>query len=352
MNYCYTFPVVKGIQAGREYFIAMVPLKALSRLFPNEEEFVPPEYRAQRRLNEGRIPEIKNYIVENKDNYVFSALSASIDGEYRFRGQADEEIGILEIPMDSRILINDGQHRKAAIIAALEECPELGNETISVVFFADEGLRRSQQMFTDLNKHAVKTSNSIAELYDSRDKLAVITRSVIWQNEFLNEFTDKEKDNLGKFSSNLFTMNTFYTANKLIVGRKMNSNTNRFLTRFWTEVVDNMIPWQELIRKEITKVDLRENYIATQNVVIHAIGRVGAYFYNNAGINMASKVKKLCEIDWNRNARIWRMRAVSETGRIITNKRAAVLIANVIKKEMSIPLSDEEKKEEDSLKRG
>ena len=52
MNYCYKFPVVKGIQAGREYYIAMVPLKMLGKLFPNEDEYVLPEQRAQRKLNE------------------------------------------------------------------------------------------------------------------------------------------------------------------------------------------------------------------------------------------------------------------------------------------------------------
>ena len=80
MNFSYRFPAVKGIQAGREYYISMVPLKLLSRLFPAEEEIVLPEHRAQRRINEARIPEIKNYILDNRDTYVFSALSASIDG--------------------------------------------------------------------------------------------------------------------------------------------------------------------------------------------------------------------------------------------------------------------------------
>jgi hypothetical protein len=84
MDYCYRFPVVKGIQAGRDYYIGMVPLKMLSKLFPTDEEYVLPEYRAQRRLNESRIPEIKNYIIKNEDNYVFSALAASIDGDFDF----------------------------------------------------------------------------------------------------------------------------------------------------------------------------------------------------------------------------------------------------------------------------
>lgn len=48
--------------------------------------------------------------------------------------------------MDAHFLINDGQHRKSAIIAALKEDKSLENETISIVFYADKGLRRSQQI--------------------------------------------------------------------------------------------------------------------------------------------------------------------------------------------------------------
>ena len=86
--------------------------------------------------------------------------------------------------MDAKFLINDGQHRKSAILDALQEDPSFGDETISIVFFADKGLAQSQQIFTDLNKNAVKTSNSISELYDSRDGMAVITREVIGKIPF------------------------------------------------------------------------------------------------------------------------------------------------------------------------
>lgn len=159
MEYVYRFPVVRGIQAESEYYIAMVPLKMLAKLFPVEdEEFVLPEYRAQRKLNEARIPVISRYILENRDSYVFSALAASIDGEYRFEANKNnDETGILEVSMDAHFLINDGQHRKSAILAALKEDESLGKETISIVFYADKGLLRSQQIFTDLNKNAVKT---------------------------------------------------------------------------------------------------------------------------------------------------------------------------------------------------
>lgn len=221
MEFVYRFPVVRGVQAESEYYIAMVPLKMLSKLFPNDEENVLPEYRAQRKINESRIPAISKYILDNRDSYVFSALAASIDGEYRYEfSEKNMDTGILEVSMDAHFLINDGQHRKTAILTALKEDSSLENETISIVFYADKGLKRSQQIFTDLNKNAVKTSNSISELYDSRDEMAVITRNVVWNIDFLNTYTDKEKDILGKFSSSLFTLNTFYLANKTIVGQK------------------------------------------------------------------------------------------------------------------------------------
>lgn len=350
MDFVYRFPVVKGIQAETEYYIAMVPLKMLSKLFPiDDDEFVLPEYRAQRKLNEARIPIISKYIIDNRDSYVFSALAASIDGEYKFvASEKNSDIGLLEVSMDARFLINDGQHRKSAILAAIKEDSSLEDETISIVFYADKGLLRGQQIFTDLNKNAVKTSNSISELYDSRDEMAVITRNIIWKIEFLNTYTDKEKDILGKYSSSLFTLNTFYTANKSIVGRNQSDGIEEFLLKYWSLVVDNMKQWQELQSHEITKVDLRENYIATQSIVIQAFGRVGNFFYSQQ-IDPKDYISKVKSINWNRNAKQWYMRAVGRNGRIITNKKAAMLIANVIKKEVGIPLTDEEKCAEEAL---
>lgn len=350
MNYCYRFPVVKGKQAGQEYYIGMVPLKMLIRLFPADDDCVLPEYRAQRKLNENRIPEIKNYILNNRYTYVFSALAASIDGEYEFISGENFDVGILEVNMEARFLINDGQHRKAAIIEAMQEDESLCDETIPIVFFEDKGLERSQQMFTDLNKHAVKTSNSIAELYDYRDRLAVITRKAIEQNEFLNEYTDKEKDILGKYSSNLFTLNVFYKANKRIVGRMdLTSEDEKYIITFWNIVVDNMVPWNELQKKQSSKKDLRENYIAVQGIVIQALGRIGEAVYTEK-LNVEKVLAGLKEINWKRNAKEWKNRAIRSDGRIIANETAIILIASFLKKRLGIPLDEDDKEKEKMIK--
>lgn len=57
--------------------------------------------------------------MQNPEAYVFSALTASIDGNIEFAPASDQSvhynIGFIKIPMDARFIINDGQHRRAAI---------------------------------------------------------------------------------------------------------------------------------------------------------------------------------------------------------------------------------------------
>lgn len=350
MSFVYKFPAVRGIQASSEYYIAMVPLKMISRLFPFSDEYVAPEFRAQRRLNEARIPVMSKYIIDNRNSYVFSALAASIDGEFSFIPVVGQnEVGMLEIDMNAVFLINDGQHRKAAILDALNEDESLGDETISVVFYRDIGLQRSQQIFTDLNKNAVKTSNSISELYDSRDEVAVVTRAVVNEIPFLSSYTDKEKDILGKFSSSLFTLNTFYLANKHIIGKTSALEARDFLFEYWTSICENMSQWVDVDNRDITKKDLRENYISTQGVVVQALGRIGAYYYKNNGIEFKKELTKLCNINWNRANEEWYLRAINKTGRVITNKKAVLLIANHIKTMLGIELNEKELAEEKAL---
>ena len=350
MDFVYRFPVVRGIQAKREYYIAMIPLKMISRLFPADHEYVLPEYRAQRKINESRIPVISKYILNNRENYVFSALAASIDGDFTFCPGDHPDIGVLEVSMDAKFLINDGQHRKAALLEAIAEDESLLNETISVVFFEDQGLARSQQMFTDLNKHAVKTSNSIAELYDSRDPLAVVTRNVISKIKFLNAFTDKEKDILGKYSSNLFTLSTFYNANKRIIRSvPITSEIEEFLLRYWKLVCQNVLPWKDLSNRDISKVDLRENYIVTQSVIIQVLGRLGNFFFSNPEYVMEQNLQKLQDVDWKRDCEDWALRTIRANGRMINNEEAITLTCNVLKKHLSLPLDEFEQGKENAF---
>lgn len=342
MSFYYSFSAVKGIQAERDYYIAMVPLGLLSKLFGNEEEYLLPEYRAQRSINEARIPEIKDYILQNRGTYVFSALSASIDGHFEFvSSELDSNLGVLNIDMDASFLINDGQHRKAAIEMAIKECPELARETIAIVFFKDEGLKRSQQMFADLNKHAVKPSKSLSTLYDDRDGLSNAVKAVVNSIAFLNKYVDKEHDSLAKYSSNLFTLANFLRSNQRIIkeSRVLTDEDQEFLLEYWRAVFTYIPEWNMLETRKLYKRTLKEEYILTLSVVINAFGRLGHYFYNNKSDMFL--LEKLSEIDWLRSNPEWEGRVFRE-GRIISKEDGIIRICNLIKIKLGIELSKEE----------
>ena len=119
-----SFPVIRGVQAGREYYVAMWTLRTLKQISIFDEQELPPELRAQRTLNKSRVPEIANYILDNPKDYVFSAITASIDSEVEFEPMStkpsEARLGTLKVPMDAKFIINDGQHRRAAILSAME----------------------------------------------------------------------------------------------------------------------------------------------------------------------------------------------------------------------------------------
>src|SRR5258706_9637789 len=145
----------------------------------------------------------------------FSAVAASIGSEVEFEPLAakpDSGLGILKVSTEAKFIINDGQHRRAAILSALEQKPELGSETISVVFFLDIGLGRSQQMFADLNRYAIRPSRSLGLLYDHRDDKAKLARLVIMKSEVFRNIVDLEKSSLAPRSRKLFTLSAFYNA--------------------------------------------------------------------------------------------------------------------------------------------
>ncbi len=350
MNFHYNFPAVRGVQAQQEYYIAMVPLGLLPKMFSNEEEYLLPEYRAQRNINESRIPEIRDYILKNPTTYCFSALSASIDGNFEFeKSELSDDIGVLKVSMDAVLLINDGQHRKAAIETAIKENSELSSETIAIVLFKDQGLKRSQQMFADLNKHAVKPSKSLSTLYDDRDDLSNAVKDVVANISFLNKYIDKEHDSLGKYSSKLFTLSNFLRANQRIIKHEIITTKDRkFLQDFWFCVFDYIPEWKQLEEKQLYKCTLKEEYILTLSVVINAIGRLGGCLYSE-NINL-SVLKGLSKIDWMRSNPEWNGRVFNEQGKIIGKEESITKICNLMKIKLGLSLSKEETVKENESK--
>ena len=355
-SYEYVFTALRGRQAGREYYVAMCPMKLVPKIFLFLEEEIPAELRSQRTLNKSRIPEIANYIINNQTNYIFSSITASVDGEVRFEqislnGEKIEDVGKLRITMDSRFIINDGQHRRAAIEQALAECPELGDETISVVFFIDVGLKNTQQMFADLNKHSVRPTRSIGILYDHRDPLSALARTLIEKVGVFRNLTEIEKTNISNRSTKLFTLSSIFQGTVSLLRKPQNSKEVSkkdvsLAISFWENVCSNMKDWQLAAEKSVSTHELRQDYIHSHALAMHAIGRLGASLLSTANKDYKKELKKLQKIDWARkNKALWEGRAMI-AGKISKSHNSVILTTNHLKNTFRLKLTPEEKKVE------
>ena len=357
-SFGYVFPAIKGFQSGREYYVSMCPLRLIPRIFIFDEEELGPELRAQRILNKNRIPEMSRYITENRKSYIFSALTASIDAKVKFTSLGEDPasslVGTLHIPMEAKFVINDGQHRRAAIEVALKENPDLGDETIAVVFFLDIGMKRSQQMFADLNRHAVKPSKSLGVLYDHRDINAQITRDVVLALPFFRDLTEMEKTSLSKRSKKLFTLSSIHAATiDLLHGMEKNTLSERttLAKEFWKVIYKKIKDWQLVIQSKLLSSEIRQNYLHSHGIILHSLGRMGNSLIKQHPKTWQKSLSKLSEINWSRSNGDWEGRAIVG-GRASKAEQNIILTTNYLKQKLGLKLTNKEKKIERAYQRG
>ncbi|MCU0495023.1 MAG: DNA sulfur modification protein DndB [Chloroflexaceae bacterium] len=348
----YTFPALRGVQAGREYFVAMCPLRLVPRMLSFDGQEVPPELRAQRVLNRGRIPAITRYIVENPHDYVFSAITASIDGEVEFTPYDEKgvqrNLGQLTVPVAARFVLNDGQHRRAAIEEALKENPDLGDESIAVVFFIDAGLRRSQQLFADLNTHAVRASASIGILYDFRTPLARVARQVASLVPAFKGRTEMERSTISNRSLKLFTLSGIYYASGALLRKtahdEISSEEEQLALDFWSALSRTIPQWDTRVIEATASFELRRDFIHTHSVTLHALGMAGADLIATHPRDWQARLAPLAALDWRRaNLTLWEGRAM--LGRQMSKARTNIVrTASALKQALGLPLSPEEER--------
>ena len=358
VHFGYSFPAIRGIQAGREYFVSMCPMRLLPKIFLFNEEELAPEFRAQRRLNRSRIPRLCDYIIQNKDSYAFSSITASLDGDIEFSPLGEDNdtrnIGVLHVSMETRFIINDGQHRRAAIEKALQDSPELGNESISVVFYQDPDLERCQQLFADLNRHTIRPSPSLGVLYDHRDKQALLVKKLVGDAGIFQDLVELEKTTLSTRSRRLFTLSAIYRAtDELPLDQKTSSLDEAvdLALRFWSVVTNNIKEWKLVQQGKITSGEVREDFIHSHAIALQAIARAGAVLVELYPKSWEKRLNILSKIDWRRkNTGLWEGRALVG-GRVCKGQQNVVLTTNVLKIEMGLALSPEEQRAEDAIAR-
>jgi DNA sulfur modification protein DndB len=354
----YAFPAIRGVQAGREYFVSMCLLRLIPKIFLFNEEELVPELRAQRILNKARIPEIARYILSNPDGYAFSALTASIDGAVRFEPFLHDDagqIGRLHVSMDARFVINDGQHRRAAIETAIRENPALADESIAVVFFLDSGLNRCQQMFADLNRHAIRPSTSLGVLYDHRDEAGSLVKDWIIHDGVFNKLTEMERSTLSRRSRKLFTLSALYHATMSLMngaGERSPQERKEMVASYWSEVTKQFPAWSKVAAEKLSAAEVRRDYLHSHGIALHAMGRAGAALIAARPKDWRERLRRLKQIDWSRsNATVWEGRSLVG-GKVSKATTNVTLTTNLIKRQLGLTLTPEEQRIEDAYARG
>jgi len=351
MDFHVDVPAMRGRIGNRTYYACLMPMNAIPNLFKFTDWIgFTPEDREQRILNEKRVPDLKNYILDNDEDYLFSAITASYKAAPVFvpmdaNGSGGESnIGVLKLKLGDELIINDGQHRCAGIAAALKENPQIGDHTIAVLLFNYESKERVQQMFSDLNRFVVKTSKSLDILYDKRDKISAATIAFLDQNPLFQKLTEKDDASLRSKSPKLFTLAALYDANReLLKGKEEEDviSNAELLREYWREVAKHMPDWNSVFTEHRLAVELRAEKIASHSTVLRALGGLGAELMKDA--NWRDRLASLDAIDWSKTNKDWENVCIIANS-VVSNRQARAATKAYIKAKLQMELTDAEKR--------
>lgn len=343
------FPAMKGMMGQRTYYACLMNLSSIPKMFTFQDwiEFRP-EDREQRVLNRKRIPEIARYITENEDGYLFSSITASYQCEVKFKPvNGEDSLGMLEMDFEkANFVINDGQHRCAAIAQALDQHPELGDEAISVLLFPYETRERVQQMFSDLNRFVAKTSKSLDILYDKRDPLSIVTLDTCERVNAFQGMVEKDSVSLPVRSAKLFTLASLYDANKELLGDVHDDDAtiqSMVLTaaEYWMEIAKHIPHWMRVKNGDLRAIEFRQEYISSHSVVVRALGAVGGDLLKVP--DWKTKLEALDSIDWSKKNRDWENVCIVANS-VVSNRQARSATKAYLKHKLGIPLTEAEAK--------
>jgi DNA sulfur modification protein DndB len=345
-----SFPAMQGVMGQRTYYACLMKLNAIPKMFTFRDwvEFTPEE-REQRILNKKRIPDIAKYILDNEDGYLFASITASYKCEVDFAPIANNGLGTLSMEFEeANFVINDGQHRCAAIAAAIKENPALGEESISVLLFPYEDRDRVQQMFSDLNRYVAKTSKSLDILYDKRDELAKLTLDVTDAVTAFKGMVDKDAVSLPVRSPKLFSLSALYDANEELLSHQLNDGKKKpaselvgIAVDYWTAVSKAMPEWSKVKNGDLRAIELRQESICSHAVVLRAIGGVGGDLMTIDPHGWKGRLLDLQGINWSKTNPDWDGVCMVANS-VVSNRQARQATKAYLKMHVGLPLTDAE----------
>jgi DNA sulfur modification protein DndB len=236
--------------------------------------------RRGRVLDAAHITEIVKNLSSKLQSYTVAPLLASVDCEIKFEPVRDDlpDLGSLQIPMTARLIINDGQHRRAALQQLLHEDAPIGDDTIPIMLVPDPRLERSIDLYTEFNRYQSQLPLSKRIFHDGGD-LALLIRQLIDEVPIFQGRTELEKTTISNRSTALFTISAVYQATEALLGInkkvELSPGQEAMAQRFWQELGEIIPEWRKIVNREVAAAYLRQHYVHSHTVTLLAIGMAG-----------------------------------------------------------------------------
>src|SRR5579871_4703187 len=96
-----TFPAMRARMGARTYYVTTMALSEIPRFFKfNDWESVTPQLRAQRVLNDSRVPAMAKYVLDNENGYLFSSITCSYAADLQFVPASADQPDIGQISLE------------------------------------------------------------------------------------------------------------------------------------------------------------------------------------------------------------------------------------------------------------
>ncbi len=364
------FEAARGQMGELEFYVTSMRLGEVAKSVGYAEREVgggaetTPELLRQRKLNMSRVrQDMVPYLVDKPDHF-FSALTVEIvpvdpDTLPRFEAGADSpDFGRIVLDGSERLQAIDGQHRLKAIQLALEEQPELAKESVAVVLIPHRGVKRSQQLFSDLNRYAKNPSKTLNILFEHREFEANVAK--LWASHclaFRDGRTNMETNSLVAKSRHIITLSVLYECVRDLLDRNYTKKVwanrasmevdalavGREFAECYDEIVVPSLPeLGAVIAGKVKPVEVRSRYIYSHSVgwraIAQAISRAKLQRTNWKDV-VEQGVKA---IDWRLANPEWEGSAMV-AGTVANRRQNIARAAVVVALKMGLNVTDEER---------
>jgi DNA sulfur modification protein DndB len=363
-----TIPALKGRLGAVDYFVTTLQYGALARyVVATDPNVTDPRLRENRKPSAQRYRSIAQYILHNPTDYRFSALTCTFgrngtDKPAAWKAFSDtypgSTLGILTLSQNDPLVIVDGQHRLGAIQEAIEHDPSLRDESIPIVLFPYMSIDHAQQLFSDLNRNAKKTTKSLDILFDHRDLVNQVAQELVGRVTFFGDRVNLEDVSVPQNSTQVFTLAGIYQATKPVMNaleavgslpRLAPSTLNSYvdeLADFW-EYVGKFFPeWGQVATGELDIRQVRSHYLHWNSGVLSALGEFAGFLIARHPDDWSDlfelAVAHSDNAGWSRNSRHWQ--GIATAGRLVLPRSSLrVQLLAYLKERAGLTLSSDER---------